>query len=378
MNLSYWETEVFFKNIQAIVIGSGIVGLNAAITLKEKHPDWRVAIFEKGPIPSGASTRNAGFACFGSITELLADLKERTEDQVFSLVEDRWQGLALMRQKLGDENIEFQQLGGYELFAQNDKESYEESRDRIESINQAIHSITGFKDTFVPVDEKIREFGFGKIDHLILNKAEGQIHTGKMMANLLELAREKGVEIFNGLGLKQLEDQGNQVLLELENGWEISALKVVIATNGFAKQLFPELQSRPARNQVMITEPISNLSLKGTFHYQEGYWYFRNEGNRVLLGGGRHLDLTGEETSEFGFTERIQKEQTRLLKEIILPGIKWEIAQKWSGIMGVGDHKKPIIKQISPNVVASVRLGGMGVAIGTWVGQQGAELIMDT
>ncbi|MCB0839271.1 MAG: FAD-binding oxidoreductase, partial [Bacteroidetes bacterium] len=99
MNLSFWEVDTFFQRIDALIIGSGIVGLNAAITLKEAHPDWRVVIFERGPIPSGASTRNAGFACFGSMTELLADLKTRSEDEVFTLVEERWKGLKLMRQR---------------------------------------------------------------------------------------------------------------------------------------------------------------------------------------------------------------------------------------------------------------------------------------
>ncbi len=41
--------------------------------------------------------------------------------------------------------------------------------------------------------------------------------------------------------------------------------------------------------------------------------------------------------------------------------------------MGVGTEKKPIIKKISPNVVCAVRMGGMGVAIGSFVGQMAVE-----
>ena len=376
MNLSFWEVDTFFQRIDALIIGSGIVGLNAAITLKEAHPDWRVVIFERGPIPSGASTRNAGFACFGSMTELLADLKTRSEDEVFTLVEERWKGLKLMRQRLGDDRIDFEVFGGYELFGDNDQNAYQECLDYLPLINHALKGITGFEDTFIKADEKISQFGFGRMRHLLLNQAEGQIHTGKMMQALLNLAREKGVEMYNGLTVSKIDALENHVGVHLENGWEISATKLLVATNGFVRALLPELESLPARNQVLITHPISGLKLKGTFHYQEGYWYFRNVGNRVLLGGGRHLSLKEEETSEFGFSEIIQQEQTKMLDEVILPNISWAIDRKWSGIMGVGSHKQPIVQSITPNIAVAVRLGGMGVAIGAMTGAKGAELLM--
>ena len=81
-DLSYWERETFFKKLDVAVIGSGIVGLAAAIHLKTQNPGLQVAILERGPLPVGASTRNAGFACFGSMTELIDDLTRMSEDDV--------------------------------------------------------------------------------------------------------------------------------------------------------------------------------------------------------------------------------------------------------------------------------------------------------
>ena len=43
--------------------------------------------------------------------------------------------------------------------------------------------------------------------------------------------------------------------------------------------------------------------------------------------------------------------------------------------MGIGDVKKPIIKKISPGIYCAVRMGGMGVAIGSIVGKKAAEMI---
>ena len=93
-----------------------------------------------------------------------------------------------------------------------------------------------------------------------------------------------------------------------------------------------------------------------------------------MFGGGRNLDFKKEETSEFGETEIIQNKLKTILKEIILPNTPFEIEHKWSGIMGVGNQKNAIVKQLSNNVFCGVRLGGMGVAIGSLVGKELADL----
>lgn len=106
----------------------------------------------------------------------------------------------------------------------------------------------------------------------------------------------------------------------------------------------------------------------------EGFYYFRNIHNRILLGGGRNLDEVGETTSVLATTKRIQTALENLLYKVILPDYKTEIDQRWSGILGVGNHKKPIVKSVENRVHCAVRLGGMGVAIGSNVGQQLANL----
>ena len=132
---------------------------------------------------------------------------------------------------------------------------------------------------------------------------------------------------------------------------------------------------QPARAQVIITKPINNLKIKGSFHLQEGYYYFRNIDYRILIGGGRNLDFSNEKTMNFGQTDLIQNKLEEILKTIILPTTSFEIDQRWSGIMGVGDKKKPIVKQISNHVFCGIRLGGMGIAIGSLVGRELAALV---
>ena len=66
MNYSYWEYKEWFAHNDFVIVGSGIVGLNCALQLKTRFPKSSVLILEKGLLPQGASTKNAGFACFGS------------------------------------------------------------------------------------------------------------------------------------------------------------------------------------------------------------------------------------------------------------------------------------------------------------------------
>ena len=71
----------------------------------------------------------------------------------------------------------------------------------------------------------------------------------------------------------------------------------------------------------------------------------------------------------------IQDKLETLLRSTILPNIPFEIAHRWTGIMGVGKQKKAIVKEVSPTLYCGIRMGGMGVAIGSLVGKELGELV---
>lgn len=374
--LSFWEYESFFKDIDVAIIGSGIVGLSAAISLKERNPALRVAIIERSFLPYGASTRNAGFACFGSLTELLDDLNHSSEDEVLALVERRFRGLMRLRERVGDAAMRYEELGGIEIFRAEEAAIAQDCLEAMPHFNEKIGALIGKNDIYQSLDNPQR-FGFQGINQMIINNAEGQIHTGEMMRNLLALAQSKGIFFLNGLTIEQLKDESDRVMLQSAQGWEFSCRKALICTNGFAKRLLPELAVNPARNQVVVTSKIPGLKVKGAFHYDKGYFYFRNIEDRILIGGGRNLAFEEEKTDQFGTTPLIQNAIRTLLDEVILPNQSYEIEHVWSGIMGLGDVKKPIVAMHSPNIGVAVRMGGMGVAIGSLVGEEGAKIILD-
>lgn len=370
MNLSYWEIKSWFTNIDYTIVGSGIVGLNCALQLKQRFPKANILILEKGMLPQGASTKNAGFACFGSLSEILDDIKSHSEQEVVNLIKKRLDGLLLLRQTLSDQAIYYQQLGGYELFTKADKKLFEDCLLERESINKLIKPV--FKEDVFLLKENV--FNFKNIkETYVFNPFEGQIDTGKMMEALLQKVQSKSIKILNNIIVESYVEQVNCVKVKT-NKLEFETKNLIFTTNGFASQHISE-EIKPARAQVLITKPIKGLNIKGTFHLDKGYYYFRNVDNRILFGGGRNLDFKAEETTELAQTELIQNKLKTLLRTIILPETDFEIDYSWSGIMGVGSTKKPIVKQLSNHVYCGVRLGGMGVAIGSLIGKEIVDLI---
>jgi glycine/D-amino acid oxidase-like deaminating enzyme len=374
-NFSYWERTAFIDNADVIIIGSGIVGLSAALHLKNREPNLKVLVLERGFLPSGASTKNAGFACFGTVSEQLEALKHSSEDEVVRLANYKWRGLQKLRQNLGDENIDYYQHGGYELFMQGEEANAEEALNNISRLNKLLNPAIDGHDIYAVAGAKIAGFGFNGVSQMIYNPFEGQIHTGKMMRTLLNKVYQKGVLVLNGCEINSIHNEGDHIRLASPQG-NFKARKVIMATNAFAKQLYPDLQVTPGRGQVLVTKPIPGLKLKGTYHFNEGYYYFRNIDGRVLFGGGRNLDFAAEETPEFGHTDVVKQKLTDYLHSVILPGQNAEIDYWWSGIMGFGEEISPIVKQVEPNIFCAVRCNGMGVAMGSLVGEEVAELLM--
>jgi len=363
----------FFFNYDVIVVGCGIVGLNAAIHLRKSFPNLNVAILESGFLPSGASTKNAGFACFGSVSELIEQEKNTNPDGLYRIIERRWRGLLKLRKLLGDKAIDYQPLGGYELFKNADSALANHCVSKIEHFNYLIKNIVG-EDAFSLSNDKIDLFGFEGIDHMISNQYEAQIDTGKMMFALIRYAQSIGVTILNNCSVNHI-NQSNRITLSTNQG-QFTCKKLILATNAYIRKLIPSIDIEPGRGQVIITKPIKNLKAAGTFHYDRGYYYFRNINDRLLLGGGRNINFEAEETTAFGQTIPVQSALENLLKTVILPNQKFEIDLRWSGIMAFGKSLEPLIAEVEQNIFCATRCNGMGIAIGSQTGEDVAELVI--
>ena len=369
--LSLWEREEFLSTQDFVVVGAGIVGLSTALFLRKKFSTAKILVLERGYLPSGASTKNAGFACFGSPTELFDDLQHIPEETVWETVKSRYFGLQTLFTLVDPKEIAYENCGSWDLISLAEKRKI--TPEFIRYLNQRTLAFSGKNKVFAEDKNVALKFGFNGIKTSYINHLEGSIDTGKLIKTLYKKAIANDIQFLFGTNVSGFEKSSKMMLVQTQFG-ELKTGKLLVCTNGFAKGLL-DVDVQPARAQVLVTKPIENLKVKGTFHYDGGYYYFRNVSNRILLGGGRNLDFEGETTTEFGTTSQIQMALNQLLQEVILPETPFEVDYTWSGIMGVGEVKKPIVKKINNNLVVGVRMGGMGVAVGAEIGKKLSELV---
>src|SRR5690606_37094533 len=200
---SYWEKKHFF-HYDLIVVGSGFVGLSTAIHYKTKHPKANVLVLERGVFPTGASTKNAGFACFGSLTEILDDFWNMTNEEVLALVERRYNGLKAIREQFGDNNLGYSHSFGYELL----KDNQQEALDQLAHVNKLLKPI--FREDVFSLLKNPEKMGFANREKAIVkNKFEGELDPGMYMTSLLQLAQQHGIRILTGVSVSEVrKDEG--------------------------------------------------------------------------------------------------------------------------------------------------------------------------
>ena len=374
-NISFWEKN-WLTDYDYVIIGAGIVGCFTALKIAHENKNAKVALIERGILPLGASTKNAGFACFGSISEIEKNRKEMSDDNLLSLLELRIRGLEKLRNDLGDKKISYSNCNGYELFFDNNG-----LEQRIYKINKLLNPLMN-KNCFSLCNKNIKRFDFAKeiVVGLAENNREGSVNPGEIIFNLKKRLGSLGVDCYFSTEVESFEETSKKIFLKLKSSnqtIDIKTNKLAICTNAFAKKWFEMEDISPGRGIILLTNEIPDLKIDGCFHYNHGYYYFRNLGDRLLLGGGREIDIKNETTYSFGSNRKIRQKLIEDLKTFILPNRDFHIESDWSGIMGFGKDKLPLIKRISENIVLGVRLGGMGISIGSVVGEKTADLILE-
>jgi glycine/D-amino acid oxidase-like deaminating enzyme len=216
--LSFWEKQSYFEEIDFLIVGAGIVGYSSAIHLQEKYPNASILIVERGYLPSGASSKNAGFACFGSATELLDDLDQIDEATVWSTVQKRWEGLNYLKSIIGESNLELEVNGSWDILTTKNADKIPFVRSKIDYLNQQIEAITGEKKVYSEDLQLSKKFNFQGVETSVNNRLEGQINTGKMIHTFYQKAIENRIKVLFGIDVLSFESSENEVRINTSYG----------------------------------------------------------------------------------------------------------------------------------------------------------------
>jgi len=370
---SYWEATSFLRPVDVAIIGGGLTGLQTALAIRARQPDWEIIIVERSAYGMGASTRNAGFACFGAPTEILEDIELYGRAETMQTIKARYNGIVRLADQYGA-YCNYHNHGGYEVFSRNEK--YQEVVAALPLLNELFSEATGHQQVWT-VDEQVA--GLRADVQSVSNRLEGQLHPGKLVAHLQSLCQANNIRQLYGLAVTQIDQIINGAKVILSNKQSFNARQIVLATNAFSQTLLSSLPIKPARNQVFVTQPINKLQLRGCFHHERGYFYFRNLGkDRILIGGARHLAGDVSNTTTFGPNVSIEKELKKYLNKFV-EGIDkqdFKIDLSWSGIIAQGG-KSPIVQRHENGWVLALRLSGMGVALSANIAQRAAAILCE-
>jgi gamma-glutamylputrescine oxidase len=357
LNYSFWELD-YYAQADIVIVGGGIVGINAAISIKQAKPKLKVLVVEERWQGGGASVKNAGFVCFGSPTEMLDDIKHYGEDYAINIFAKRYEGAKKLLERVQPSAMQYSKVGGVEVY--DDKLV---SSDQHEYLNQLVYKAIGYENYFKIGTQTISP-KFSTTASLM--SEEASINPKLMMEALYTKAIDLGVKF---LMTKVVDINCSNHEIFVENGIVIKYQQLGLANNSFVQNLIPSYKIKPARNLVLVTEALQNISFTEVAHFDRGFVYFRRIGNRILIGGGRNIEIDHEFSDKLEVNENIKNYLLQFLIDKVLNGQKVSIEHIYIGILGFTEEEFATIKKYDSSTWIASGLGGMGVAIGTKMGE---------
>jgi gamma-glutamylputrescine oxidase len=230
------------------------------------------------------------------------------------------------------------------------QEAFSEVAGKLDDLNKSISQVTDEKETF-----KVSP----PFEHLSIHcKSEGLMDPGKLIQFLSEQVGARGARFLFGIGVDKV-DSGELRLVGINE--PIHAARILLATNGFSREIIPTLPIRPARNYVLMTKPQEHSLLNCPVHHHQGFVYFRPVGKRILLGGGRHISIDAEFTTSPEIPHLIKEWLLDFAKQHLRLNIRDAIEMEWTGTLGISPDKFPKIMEIMPKVNWIGGYSGMGV-----------------
>lgn len=205
--------------------------------------------------------------------------------------------------------------------------------------------------------------------------AAGGLSAYKFVMGLLRSMEGKGLNVQAETGVSEVKRDGEGGGWVVKTGrGEVRAGRVVMATNGYAAGVMPEVFQGvvvPLRGQITAHRPGSKMAKKRclnttySFIYEGGYDYMvtRPEGSElegdVIMGGGLVRGEAEEGLREFGVSDDSGLNQgiSEYLRETTARyfGRDWgeddaegRIRQEWTGIMGFSPDGFPFVGEV-PN-----------------------------
>ncbi len=308
------RSEPLVGPVDVAIVGGGVTGVSAALTLAEGGA--RVRVHEARTIASGASGRNGGFALRGgamaydSAREWLGHDAAAEYWRLTEAYVDRMSELG------GDA---FRRTGSLRLAG-------DDERDELRAEYEALRE-DGFDAEW---RDELAEPLAGRFPAALFHPADAVLQPARLVRRLAQAAADAGVEIREHDRVEDLE--------------ELEAETVLVATDGYPSGLLGELEGLiiPTRGQMIATEPLPERLFPLPHYGRHGYDYWhQDEEGRLIVGGFRDADMDSEFTAEEATTDRIQGALDGFVEALL--GRAPAITHRWAGVFGLVPDLMPVV-----------------------------------
>ena len=352
-----------------LIIGAGYSGLSAALHLAQLG--YKTGVVEAHRIGWGASGRNGGQVGTGQrveIHDLERQVGKTAAKDAFDIGVD---ATDLVRDLINKHKIDCNYVRGI-IEAFHKTKYNREAKEEVDHYRERY----GYKSmTYLPPEALREKVNSPDLHGGIVDTNTGHLHPLNYAKGLAKAAVKAGAEIFELSRVTSIET--GQVCVVKTSQARISAMHVVLATNGYLENLDREVAARvmPINNFIVATEPLEPAICDDLIRDREAVCdtrfvvnYFRlSQDNRLLFGGG--------ETYSYRFPSDIVG-LVRPRMEKTYPQLKGvRIDYAWGGTLAITVNRLPLFEFRQNGIVNISGYSGSGVHMATMAGRIVAEAI---
>ena len=392
--------DAFPDRADIVVIGAGLLGASAAYHLATRDTtNARIVVLERGEPAGEASGRNGGnFEMFpensvgmyeGLAREREAFLRRRypglppaiiraeSERQASVVLGLSLRNRALLKRIILREQIDcdFSPRGWLHLAC-----SEEQEQGMCDEVTLAAQHGERIE---IWSRHKIRaEFGIETAYLARFSPGDGTYHPFKYTCGLLQRAIRSGAELYTNVRVLDVTSRAwdeHQVLTERGT---IIARTVIVATNAFTSQLFPELSAIvPHQSQIQVTERAPDRARGRVVTCEDGPVFYNQPRNSardgmapLLMGGGadRRMRSPASRRRSPHVHAKLLALRARFYPELerVPP------SSEWIGAMAFTPDQLPALGFLRPGVIIASACNGYGGSYTTAAGEAAAQMAL--
>ena len=360
------------RNVDVAIIGGGLTGISAALTLAEAG--FTPVVLEARQIGAGGSGRNGGHVCQGWPNDFFHISRQLSPEDADIAWDAGMAAVDLITTRIETHKIDCEPHFGY-LHAALHKRHMDELDDM-----QAEWEARGYAQFTRLKGQSDLDAHIGSTAYVggLYDTGCGHIQPLKYLHGLAGAAIRAGAQIYENSPVSRIE-RGAPKQLHVAGGHTIKARIVLLCGNAYLADVgLPQMTHRLAEvvSSVLATKPLSeNLARQilptgaAVADCNTALNYYRIDGSRRMIFGGR------SSYSKINFTNVTPNMRRRMAA--VFPLLEdVEIEQVWSGKIGITVNRIPHFGRTVDDIYFVQGFSGHGVALSGQAGRMLADAVI--